>query len=288
MTKIQHSWLTMCLAVLACLDRFAALWNTQAALLRRRNELGEKLDLIKAITEQQQRDRTGITVDKDRMAGLLVDGMLAVAGPLRALAADRTDADLRQRSVVSRTSLLRLRQNLLEERANSLYALAVQNQAILIAEYGLTLEILGSLETRRVAFKVLVTAPRSNMVERTRLTELLDKELRSCTEVLKEFFDPIVAGVAVEKPDFAREYRLARALVKPAVRRKKAKGETKAEAKAKTGKQASKRSNGTAGASTAEATNSGATTESARATSADPANTAGSEANGAHRVALPN
>jgi len=243
MTKIQNSWLNMYLAVVACLDRFQSLWNSQAALVRRRKELGDKLDLIQVITEEQERDRTGVTVDKHRLAGLLIDGMMAVAGPLRGLAADRVDADLRQRSAMTRTELSRLPKGRLAERAKSLHALAKTHGEILEAEYGLGEETLAALENRAIAFNAMVVAPRNNLVERTRLTALLDSELRSTSALLKEFFDPIVSGMADREVEFFAEYRKARALVKQGVRRKKEKGEAKpaAEKKPKAGKKSGKR-----------------------------------------------
>ena len=131
----------------------------------------------------------------------------------------------------------------LAERAKSLHALALTNREILEAEYGLGEETLAGLENRAIAFNAMVVAPRNNLVERTRLTSLLDSELRSTLALLKEFFDPIVSGLADREGDFVAEYRKARALVKQGVRRKKEKGEAKpAAAKApKAGKKTGKR-----------------------------------------------
>ena len=124
-----------------------------------------------------------------------------------------------------------------------MHALAKTHGESLEAAYGLGEETLAALENRAIAFNAMVVAPRNNLVERTRMTALLDSELSSTSALLKEFFDPIVSGMADREVEFFAEYRKARALVKQGVRRKKEKGEAKpaAEKKPKAGKKSGKR-----------------------------------------------
>ena len=221
MTKIQLAEFRTLRAVYRLLDRFKRIWSPIAAMPSQHSVLGGKLELIEALAQEQEEDKTGVRVDRSRLAEQLVSGVMRIAGPLGAWALIANEERVRTQADLTPAALRKLAAERLVAEAWTIHKAASQHLAQL-ADYGINSNVLEVLESRIAAFDELVIAPKEGITRTTALTILLAKEVDSAMELLRGFFDRMIYTFEADHPEFFTNYQAAtRVIALPRGRRTK-------------------------------------------------------------------
>lgn len=172
----------------------------------------DKIIDIEELVEAQERDKTGVTENKEIARRNLVDIVMIVSGKLMPLGKAKNDADLVQRASATKSDWLRVPQSKLAERAGGMLTLA-QNHQTVLAKYGPIEQNITTLEAQIKAFKEELTKPRDVINRRKTTTTQIRKETGNLMRILRDELDPLMREFEASHPKFFQDYHNARALV---------------------------------------------------------------------------
>lgn len=223
MNDRQRAKLNSAHAVRATLDKtnHRALWSSLPAFLELHDRFVAQVALIEATALIQSGDRTGITKAKNEARESLEASTLKLAGALTAYAFLINDEPLRAKASFPPSTLERLPDAEVDDRAIELVTTA---RALLtnppatgkpqLADFGINPATLDELDTRIETYNLLLGTPRAARGERTAATQNLQQALEDLDELLNYGLDTLIRqfnGTTLEK-----EYTSARALIDPA------------------------------------------------------------------------
>jgi len=212
MTDPQENKLSMYRAVITVLDNNAAEYAGVTALVTQVGNLHSSVDLIGQLAQTQTANITGVTLDKAMLQGQMVDMALRVAGALKAFASTGNNATLLQQADINKSTFTRARDDLRDDIAQQIHALANTNIAAL-APFGITAATLSALQTRIDAYIAAIGSPRVARVKIKTATELLETEFARTDMILNDRIDGLIEQFKDSGTNFYADYKNARRIV---------------------------------------------------------------------------
>jgi hypothetical protein len=188
-----------------------AIWSTMTRLQAAMTKLDAKIVEIDAAAQQHETP-DGATVDKAEARDALEDVMFLACEALSVVARDAGDNDLAALTRVTRTTLDRMGEEELSNRAAAVLAQANTHKTELAA-LQVTEANLDEFSDALTEFNATKAGPRTATGARVALTESLPRLVREATDILRNEVDPLVNLFSRSNPDFVRRYENARAIV---------------------------------------------------------------------------
>ena len=186
-----------------------AVWNTMAPMQAAMTELDAKIVEIDTAAQQHQTPN-GATADKADARDALEDVMFLACEALSVVAHSAGDNDLAALTRVTRTTLDRMGEEELSNRAAAVLAQANTHKTEL-ATLQVTQANIDELNEALTEFNAAKVGPRA--AARAALTESLPKLVREAIDILRNKVDPMVNLFSRSNPDFVTGYERARAIV---------------------------------------------------------------------------
>lgn len=212
MNRRQTNNVTMYKTVDEYLAAHNSEWSTMAPLSAAVSQLRDKLAAIDPVAQRQETPVTGAGVDKADARDALEDVLFLACEALGVLAHTSNDHDLFALTDVTPTSLDRLGDEELANRAANVFARADAKKTEL-ATMQVTQANLDELAQALEDFRAAKAKPRSAVVERSVQTESLSGLIREAGNILRDQIDPMVNLFRRTNPEFVAGYRSARVIV---------------------------------------------------------------------------
>ena len=199
-------------SVSAVLKKYQAAIATVPALVAQQGELDDSIALVDDISQAQQSDTGGVTVNKENVQKLMIKKAVQVAGQMKAWANVTGNAEIEVKADLSPNSFMKKRDDLRDEVAQEVHDLANTHLAALAA-YGTTAATLSALQTRIDTYTLAVPSPRAARSGRKTLTELLEQEMRRADMIQRERLDPLMEQISETDATAYADFKNARILV---------------------------------------------------------------------------
>jgi len=177
-------------------------------------QLGHLLPPITGSTTSQNtstQQGKGATADKKARKAALVDGILAVSGPLSALGAQLDDNEMIAVADTSAAKLSKLRDGILGSRATSIHTLATAHAAALIPK-GVTAAKLTALATLTANWEARLQRPRQHKAEAAGHKVAVTNAIKLLDTFLKKQLDKLMLPFRSTHPSFYAAYKAARVI----------------------------------------------------------------------------
>ena len=212
MNRRQTNKVTMYKTVDGVLDQNNAVWNGMAPFAAAVVEFKGKLAAIDASAQKQETSMHGAAGDKNDARDALEDVLFLMCEALAVLAHTTGDNELRDLATVTPSSLDRLDDEELGNRATTVLARANAKKTELAA-LQVTQANIDELEESLQNFQGVKAKPRTAVVERAVQTESLSALLRDAGNILRDRIDRLVNLFRRTNPEFVAAYRSARVVV---------------------------------------------------------------------------
>lgn len=173
--------------------------------------LQSTIDQIYSIGEMQKSNKTGLTVEKNKLKETLKTLGADYSRKITAFAKFTNDDSLLKEAKFSDSDLVRTSDVDLKEYVQIIYDIADRNLGSL-AEYGITAETQKVFMDNITAYKEALATPRFSITEKSQATKQLGVLFDSADSVL-ENIDFAVGIIKLKEPNFHNGYKTARRLV---------------------------------------------------------------------------
>jgi hypothetical protein len=167
---------------------------------------------------QQERRTTGSAADKQKEEDEMIAKTIEVASAVYAYASITNNNTLKDKIDYSPTALKRSRDTILRDIWQVIHdeAIGVGNS---LADYGVDANDLAQLQKEIDDYAALLTAPRTAITTRVRVTAELEEKFKEGDEILHNQMDKLVETLKEREKRFYREYNRARLIIKLGSRR---------------------------------------------------------------------
>lgn len=211
MNTNQTNRVTMFKTVASLLDDHSSIWNGMAPMQTAVTEFKAGIVAIDASARKQEMP-SGATDSKAAARDNLEDVLFLACEAIGTLAHSTNNHDLAALVEVTPSSLDRMGEQELSNRAASVLAVANTKKAELVA-LQVTQDNLDELEQALQEFNASKEGPRQVTSERMAQTESLPQLIREASRILRERIDRMVNLFRRAHPDFVAGYRGARVIV---------------------------------------------------------------------------
>jgi len=211
MTNNQESRLSMAMAESAYLAANSTITANLPNFSTYFTPIQAGITSIQTIREQQEFDKTGITVNKSQQRTTLIAQAIDVERRVIAYATNVNNAVLLAETSYTESDLKRSPDTVLKDRCQVIYDRANTNVAAL-ATYGVTAAILTSLQAAITNFNAAIPKPRIGIADKKLATE----QLVTLFDTLDSNFakiDVLVEMVKATQVNFYNEYRTLRKII---------------------------------------------------------------------------
>lgn len=212
MNDKQITIYSMFTVVDAVFDVNAAKVATVPALVAAHTNLKARINAISNTSEQQKTITTGVTPDKNATRDSLRTTTLINAGLLNAYAVSINDIILQSISKVTLSELIRMKDDEIGERAQTIHDKANANIAAL-APFGITPAILTSYQTLINNYNTKAPAPRAAASQKVALTTEVKTLLIETRAYLKKTVDSLMLNFKTTDVEFYNTYKAAREII---------------------------------------------------------------------------
>jgi len=212
MNRTQTNRVTMYKTVDEYLVGRNSVWSTMAPFAAAMLQYRDKLAAIDPVAQRQETPVTGAGADKAEARDALEDVLFLTCQALGVLAHTNNDHELRALVDVRPTTLDRLGEEELANRAANVIAKA-DAQKTQLATLQVTQANLDELAEALSDFQAVKAKPRSAVVERAVQTGSLSGLIREAGNTLRDQIDPMVNLFRRTNPEFVAGYRSARVIV---------------------------------------------------------------------------
>ncbi|HEX8287506.1 MAG TPA: carboxypeptidase-like regulatory domain-containing protein [Pyrinomonadaceae bacterium] len=157
---------------------------------------------------------TGITVDKNIVKQALCEKTAEIAGIVYAYASTVGSNTLKAEVNCLFTSLMRMREDALAPRCQSIHDITQTNLAVL-ADYGITATMLTDLQELIQSYALETPKSRTAISERKTTTANLAALFDETDAILRDRMDKLVMIFKSSHPDFVKTYETTRRTLKP-------------------------------------------------------------------------
>jgi hypothetical protein len=207
----QTNRVTMFKTVIAYMDENSSVWNAMAPMQAAVTQFKSKVGDIDA-TAQKQETPTGATRDKATTRNALEDVLFLACEALGALAHTSGDNDLAALTDVTRTSLDRMGEEELSNRAAAVSTAANAHKTEL-ATVQVTQANLDELSQAIDDFNAAKAGPRNATATRAAQTQSLPNLIREASTILRNQIDRMANLFGRSNAEFVSGYRSARVIV---------------------------------------------------------------------------
>lgn len=211
MRKHESNKLNMYSGVVAYLESNADAYSSLPVLTESFNNFKNVVEQIKAIDVDFRSQTKGVTADKLAIENGLITSINKIANALYVLGVKTKNNELMVNSKISKSSLTKLRDNLLANKAEQILNLANAN-AQALTDYGVTEQMLTDTQNLLNSFNddigKQVNQHANAKAKREELSELFDK----ADATLKDEIDPMIEMFADTNPTFYNGYFAARVI----------------------------------------------------------------------------
>lgn len=207
----QTNRVTMFKTVASYLDLNSSVWSEMAPLQAAVTEFKDKIAAIDA-TVQKQETPIGAAEEKADARDDLEDVLFLMCEALAVLGHTSKDRDLTALTSISRTSLDKLGDEELSNRAANVLTEANARKTALAA-FGVTTANITELEQALERFNASKANPRTATAARVVQTESLPILIRDLSGMLRNEMDKMVNLFRRSQPEFVAGYRAARVIV---------------------------------------------------------------------------
>jgi hypothetical protein len=186
------------------------LTKSVAAFGRQVTALQTTLYTIDALAQAQEASTKGITLDKTRIADILVNATLAVAGAVAAWASENNNEEVRVKMTFTPSSLKGGLDRQIPTTAKLVADEAAKHD---LTEFGAGPLALEAFNAKITAYHAIMNAPREAVVATSGLTTALEQQFALGDKILKERLDKLMEQFRESQPQFFAEYRGARTIV---------------------------------------------------------------------------
>jgi len=178
------------------------------------NSFNVKLSALISLTQQEDLQVKGITVDKSESKKSLCHLATDIAAPIFAFGSATANNQLKQEVNFTLTELLRTKDDVLAPRCQNIKDLGTANLGAL-KPYGITEAGLTALQTEIDNYQLKVPTPRNSAAQKKTIRENIKKLFGEIDTVLKEQMDKTVVGFKAGNPDFISTYKANRVIIDP-------------------------------------------------------------------------
>lgn len=175
-------------------------------------DLGDGIEDIEGLRDQQDEDIKGVTEDKGLKRSTLEERTYTVGSIIVFYASAIKNRKLLQKVNFTRSELTKARDNELPGMAEQVHQEAVANDAALLP-YGLTDAMTTALDTAKTEFVADISKPRAALSGTSAATEQLPGAFAVVNELLEERLDKGMELYRVSHPDFYAAYFNARIII---------------------------------------------------------------------------
>lgn len=168
-------------------------------------------DELQELSEEQGKERTGITLDKNLLRRHLVDLCLKYSNKVAILSLQNENYTLLKEIQFRESQFRNMKGTKLREKAQLIYD-NVQANLEELADQGISAETQKEFSEAITAFNDFLSMPRTVIAERKKTTMRINEIFAAADKYLK-IMDLAVESAKKEHPDFYNNYRTARMLV---------------------------------------------------------------------------
>lgn len=209
MKKRQYVFVNSVRTVVGVLAENAAKFASQSGFVAVWNRVQALADQIETLTVEQERDRTGVTAEKNRAREELIGACVVVGGMLSGFARQTDRAEVHARATASRTAWRQVPQGKLADAAEAMLELARQHRELL-RSYGLTDDVFERFEEAIRRFRPMAGSPRGELIRRATSTKALEEKIGQLADLLDHSLDPLMNQFRESEPAFFSNYQQAR------------------------------------------------------------------------------
>ena len=212
MDRKQTNKVTMFKTVDGYLAQKSAVWSGMPPLVVAVDQFKDKLAAIDAAAQKQETPLQGATGDKNQARDALEDVLFLTCEALGVLAHTTSDNELKALTDVTPSSLDKLDDEELGNRATTVLARANAKKTELAA-LQVTQANIDELDEALQTFQAAKAKPRTAVVERSVQTKSLSSLIREGGNILRDQIDRLVNLFRRPHPEFVAGYRSARVIV---------------------------------------------------------------------------
>jgi hypothetical protein len=213
MTSDQRIKLNMYLAVRNLKNLFAEAINSISKYGAAADLLQKSIDQIQQVSEQQGIDKSGITIDKNKLRAILIALTVKNSGKISILAISENNDTLLNEVRLTESDLTKLAEIKIRDKARVIYD-KVQANLEKLREQGINEDTQKKFLEAINAFNNALSTPRTGIAERRLATQKLVNLFKAAENSI-DIMDLAVQSARDEQPDFYNAYRAARKLVDP-------------------------------------------------------------------------
>ncbi len=170
------------------------------------------MSLIRDYSQIQEKDTTGITVNKHNIEGNLINAMIKVISGLIAHATITENPELLNSINYTRHNLQKTRDNTLYDKAQLIYNTATPI-ATELASYLVTQSDIDAVDTFSAGYLTAIPAKRAAVAQSKTSTANIKNAFKTIDNLFKNKLDNLIILFQVSHPTFYQEYKAARIII---------------------------------------------------------------------------
>jgi len=212
MTDAQENKQSMIEAVITVLNNNSTTWNSIPPIVEIKTKVETNLTKIRGLRQIQEKDFTGITVNKAEIRENLIAATLKLIGGLMAYATVTSNHELRNSINYGKHDLNHSRDNILYDKALLVYNTA-QPLATELAVYLIGEEDILAVDTLLKKYEPAIPEKRAATSETKAATEALKQTFKDTSFLLKDKLDNLMLIFQAGNPDFYNAYVNSRIII---------------------------------------------------------------------------
>ena len=212
MTDTQENKLNMFETVMTVLDNNSTVWNSIPPIVEIKTKVDTNIYKIRELRQKQEKDFTGITVNKAEVQEKLIAATLKLIGGLMAYSTVNNDHRLRNSINYTKSDLFLSRDNILYDKALLVYNIA-QPLAAELSVYLIIEEDILAVDTLLKKYEQAIPEKRAATSETKAATEALKQTFRATSLLLKDKLDNLMLIFQAVNPDFYNAYTNSRIII---------------------------------------------------------------------------
>jgi len=212
MTDTQENKLNMFETVMTVLDNNSTVWNSIPPIVEIKTKVDTNIYKIRELRQKQEKDFTGITVNKAEVQEKLIAATLKLIGGLMAYSTVNNDHRLRNSINYTKSDLFLSRDNILYDKALLVYNIA-QPLAAELSVYLIIEEDILAVDTLLKKYEQAIPEKRAATSESKAVTEALKQTFKATSLLLKDKLDNLMLIFQAVNPDFYNAYTNSRIII---------------------------------------------------------------------------
>ncbi|RLD60575.1 MAG: hypothetical protein DRJ05_04430 [Bacteroidetes bacterium] len=217
MTDNQENKYNMYESTLAVLKANNTVWSPIAPIGETITSIEAKMKLVRDYRQVQEKDTTGITINKHNIESNLVDAMIKVISGLIAHATVTENPELLNSINYNRNNLQRSRDNILYDKAQLIFNTATP-LATELATYLVTQPDIDAINTLSSDYLTAIPAKRAAVSASKTSTANIKNTFKELDNLFKGKLDNLLILFQVPNSTFYNEYKAARTIIDLGVR----------------------------------------------------------------------